>query len=462
MAIVRAFALPHPPLAVPDVGRGEERKIQKTLAAFDEAAREISEVAPETVVFITPHNVLYSDYFHISPGRGAKGDLSRFRAYDVRFDVEYDMELVEEITRHAERGGLRAGTLGERDAGLDHGVTVPMWFINQRYRNYRAVRISQSGMASSDHYRLGQCIAEAAEEVGRKTVLIASGDLSHKLSADAPYGLAPEGAAFDGAVTAALAAGDFLSLFSIAETLRDRAAECGYNSYMVLAGCFDRRRVEASLLSYEGPFGVGYAVARFAPGAPDERRNFGEQFADIALAEARERQSSEDAYRALARQSLEYAVRHGGGALPLPDGIPDELLHRSAGAFVSLHKDGRLRGCVGTIAPTTDSIANEIIQNAVSAGLHDNRFDPVTAAELPRLTYKVDILSEPETIAGPEELDVKRYGVIVTSGRRRGLLLPNLDGIDTVEEQIAIARKKGGIPSHATVKLERFEVVRHE
>jgi len=120
--------------------------------------------------------------------------------------------------------------------------------------------------------------------------------------------------------------------------------------------------------------------------------------------------------------------------------LPDELLNQRAGVFVSLHKAGRLRGCIGTIAPTTGSVANEIIRNAVSAGLSDTRFEPVSAPELPYLTYKVDILSAPEKIQGPGELDVKRYGVIVSSGYKRGLLLPNLDGIETVEEQIAIAR----------------------
>jgi len=150
-----------------------------------------------------------------------------------------------------------------------------------------------------------------------------------------------------------------------------------------------------------------------------------------------------------------------GKALTLPNALPDELLGNRAGVFVSLHKNGRLRGCIGTIAPTAANIALEIMQNAVSAGLHDTRFAPVTAFELPFLTYKVDVLSPPVRIDSPAELDVKRYGVIVTSGQRRGLLLPNLDGVDTVEEQIAIARQKAGIPDRASVKLERFEVVRH-
>jgi len=457
MPILRAYALAHPPLAVPAVGRGEECKIQETLSAFDEAAREIAALAPETILFVTPHGVHYSDYFHISPGRSAKGSFARFGAPETRFEVTYDLELAAEIAGLAQKNSIPTGPLGEKDAKLDHGVMVPMWFVNQRYDKYQALRISASGMGAAAHYRLGQCIAQAAGR--RRAVLIASGDLSHKLPGSA-YGTVPEGAVFDQAATDALARGDFLSLFNIPEDLRERAAECGYSSLMVLAGCFDQRRVEARLLSYEGPFGVGYAVAGFAPGEPDDSRDFLVQYEQAQLTAAREHQKSEDCYRALARQSLEFAVRNGR-KLPLPEGLPNELLDNQAGVFVSLHKNGGLRGCVGTIAPATDCIALEIIQNAVSAGLHDNRFEPVEASELPLLTYKVDVLLPPESISGPEELDVRRYGVIVSSGRKRGLLLPNLEGVDTVEEQIAIARQKGGISAGTPVKLERFEVIRH-
>lgn len=461
MSIIRAYSLPHPPLAVPSVGRGQEKRISKTMAAFDEVAAEIAELAPETIVYITPHNVLYADYFHISPGTSAHGDFARFNAPGTRFQTRYDEELAKEISRIAELNGIPAGGLGERDAKLDHGVMVPMWFINNRYPDYKTVRISQSGMEPSTHYRLGQIIAEVSEKTERKTVFIASSDLSHKLEDDGPYGYAPEGPLFDEAVTQALMNGDFLELLKISEELREGAAECGYNSLMVLAGCFDRQRVSARLLSYEGPYGVGYAIAAFAPGSSDGSRNFLEQFTEISLMDAQKSRETEDPYRVLARQSLEHKVK-SGGTLPYPNGLPDEMLGKKAGVFVSLHKNGRLRGCIGTIAPTTANVAREIMQNAVSAGLSDTRFEPVDEAELPYLTYKVDILSAPEEISGPDELDVKRYGVIVTSGHKRGLLLPNLDGVDTVEEQIAIARRKAGIPEREPVDLERFEVIRHE
>ena len=128
---------------------------------------------------------------------------------------------------------------------------------------------------------------------------------------------------------------------------------------------------------------------------------------------------------------------------------------------MSIHKQGRLRGCIGTIAPTQSSLAEEIIRNAVSAAAHDPRFDPIRPEELPWLEINVDVLGEAEDIASESELDVKRYGVIVSSGPKRGLLLPDLDGVDTVDEQVDIAMKKGGISPREKITLERFEVIRH-
>ena len=163
----------------------------------------------------------------------------------------------------------------------------------------------------------------------------------------------------------------------------------------------------------------------------------------------------------LARLSLETYVRTGKLLENLPDGLPGDMTERAAGAFVSLHVHGQLRGCIGTTGPTTASVAWEIVQNAVSACSRDPRFPPVRVRELDSLEYSVDVLGEPEAIDSPAQLDVKRYGVIVSCGGRRGLLLPDLEGVDTVEEQIDIARQKGGISSWERYSLERFEVVRH-
>ena len=167
-----------------------------------------------------------------------------------------------------------------------------------------------------------------------------------------------------------------------------------------------------------------------------------------------------DEYVKLAKKTIDSYVRDKI-TIKLPEDLPKEMTEKRAGAFVSLHKDGELRGCIGTILATTDCVGEEIIQNAISASTCDPRFAPVKDYELPFLDISVDVLSEPEDIESADELDVKKYGVIVSNGFRRGLLLPDLDGVDTVEEQIFIAKRKAGIMPDEKVKLQRFEVIRH-
>ncbi|HPL52554.1 MAG TPA: AmmeMemoRadiSam system protein A, partial [Bacillota bacterium] len=171
-------------------------------------------------------------------------------------------------------------------------------------------------------------------------------------------------------------------------------------------------------------------------------------------------EKSSDPYVKLAIETLETYVRTGN-KIEIPEDLPEEMLTDRAGVFVSLKKYGELRGCIGTIAPTTINIAAEIIQNAISAGIRDPRFSPVRKEELSDLVYSVDVLGEPEPIESKKELNVKKYGVIVRSGYRTGLLLPNLEGVDTVDYQVSIALQKAGIRSNEPYEMERFEVIRH-
>ena len=465
MSVLAAFAVPHPPLIVPGVGHGRERDVAATSAAYEEVARRVAELAPDTLVISSPHTTSYLDYLHISPGRGARGDFRDFGDRADGSEVAYDVELVHELEAAAKAAGIPAGTRGERDARLDWGVLVPLHFIQARCGGFKVVRMGLAGFSPLEHYRLGALVQRAAARLGRRVVYVASGDLSHKLAADGPYGYAPDGPLFDQAVCEALASGDFLRLLTVDPGLCERAAECGLRSLQIMAGALDGTPVRAELLSYEGPFGVGYGVAAFTPSDPeasDPARRYEDAWLawhERALAQTR---AAEDPYVRLARASLEHRVRTGA-TLPLPTGLPPELTERRAGAFVSLKKDGRLRGCIGTIAPVRASLAEEIVENAVSAGLHDPRFSPVRDEELAELVYDVDVLGEPEVVEDRSELDPSRYGVIVSApDRRRGLLLPALDGVDTVEEQLRIAARKGGISlAEKGVRLERFEVVRH-
>ena len=456
-----AIIVPHPPLIIPAVGRGEERGIRKTVDAYRRAARLVASWRPEALVVTTPHLVMYADYFHISPGFAAAGDMSRFGAPQARVEARYDVELRREVIALAEAEQIAAGTLGEKDAGLDHGTFIPLWFLREAGVDCPILRVGLSGFSPLEHYRLGQCIRRAVEKLGRRTAFVASGDLSHKLRADGPYGLAPEGAVYDEQVTAVMASGDFLRLLQMDEDLCDRAAECGQRSFQIMAGALDGLAVEPELLSHEGPFGVGYGVATFTVTGYDDARRFGERYQAAERQRLAAQRAAEDPWVRLARLSVETYVRTGKPLDRLPDDLPDELLRQRAGAFASLHVGDRLRGCIGTTAPTTESVAWEIVQNAVSACSRDPRFPPVRVSELDSLEYSVDVLGEPEPIISASQLDVKRYGVIVSCGTRRGLLLPDLDGVDTPERQIDIARQKGGIGALEKYRLQRFEVVRH-
>jgi AmmeMemoRadiSam system protein A len=163
----------------------------------------------------------------------------------------------------------------------------------------------------------------------------------------------------------------------------------------------------------------------------------------------------------LARDTIENYVSRGKTIQPPKELTPE--MEKQAGTFVSIHKHGMLRGCIGTIEPTQANVAQEVIQNAISAATRDPRFPPIMPEELADLDIKVDVLSEPEPVESMEELDPRRYGVIVQSARdwRKGLLLPDLEGVDTVEYQVDIARRKAGIWPDEPIKLYRFEVGRY-
>ena len=377
------------------------------------------------------------------------------------FDEEYDRELVNELADIARGQGFPAGVMGERDKRLDHGTMVPLYFIRRKYTGAKIVRIGLSGLPLSEHYRFGQMIREAVDKLGRKAVFVASGDLSHKLQDYGPYGFAEEGPQYDARIMDVCSRAAFGELFDFDETFCDRAAECGHRSFVIMAGAFDGLAVKATQLSHEDVTGVGYGICTFYPGEKDESRHFLKQYLGGAAKRLAEKRAKEDPYVQLARKSVEYYILHHR-KMEMPEDLPEELLTKRAGAFVSIHEHGKLRGCIGTIAPVRDCVAREIIDNAVSASTRDPRFDPIRAHELKWLEISVDVLGEAEPIKSPAELDVKRYGVIVTKGMKRGLLLPDLDGVDTVEEQISIAKSKAGIADWDTnVELQRFEVVRH-
>ncbi len=450
MGIVSAYVVPHPPLIIPEVGRGSQQGIQKTIDSYREVARRIVALAPDTIVIASPHAPLYRNAFYLDAPVHLWGDMRAFRAPEASLEVAGDSVLASTLSRLADESGIPLLYDKHSSGEMDHGTFIPLYFVRELLDKVKVVRIGLSGLSAAVHKRLGALVAQASDECGERVVFIASGDMSHKLKADGPYGFDARGPQFDNQVVKLFEAGDLDGLFTLDASVCYGAAECGLGAFQMMAGALEQvcaaqhATIASEALSYEGPFGVGYAVAAF----------------ELAKNPAGETEA--DPYVELARLSVEHFVKTGR-SVPLPDGLPSELLERRAGAFVSLHKHGQLRGCIGTISAVQDCLANEIIANGIAACSRDPRFAPVRDFELDSLSYSVDVLGDPEDIAGEEVLDPKRFGVIVTKGYKRGLLLPDLEGVDTVEVQVAIAKQKAGIAvSDRDVRLQRFEVVRHD
>ena len=436
---MRAYILPHPPIAVPEVGGDETKKIEETEKSFAKAAKDIAKYAPETIVIISPHSVMYSDAFYIAKGAGGEGNLSRFNAPRPSVYYEYDTEVSDELALLCEEFGIPVAYSTEGAGTVDHGAVVPLYYVNRemKVRNrapYKIVRISPSFLSDNVLYDMGYLIERAIAHVGRRAVIIASGDLSHKLKSDGPYGFAEEGPLFDIAVTDVMKSGKLEDFTKIDKRVNDLSANCGYPGFVMLAGALQDYKITPDFLSYEGTFGVGYGFCIF---------------------------ECENWYVRLAKASLEkYVTTHKELSAEEKEEYPDFLTKEKAGVFVCIKKRGRLRGCIGTIQPTYEDTFRETCALAISAGTSDPRFSPVTERELGELEYTVDVMGSPEK-ATRDQLDVKKYGVIVSAGRRRGLLLPNLEGVDTVSEQLEISCQKGGIDPSEDYEIERFLVERH-
>jgi len=353
--------------------------------------------------------------------------------------------LLDEIARAASEDELVVLRIKGHD--LDHGTAVPLYFLQRNGWQGRVIALGYSFLSKEDHVRFGKCIRQAIEKIGRRVAFIASGDLSHRLRRDAPAGYNPDAHLFDEEVLEAIRSCSTSRIVDIDQEMRRMAGECGYRSMLVAIGVAQGGTQNCEVISYEAPFGVGYLVAQLA----------GRDDVPAAIEEPAE----QPGIPALARRAVENFTTTGK-IIDAPQDLP-ELFSARAGCFVSIKtRDGELRGCIGTIDPVKDSLAEEIILNAISAARHDPRFSPVRAEELPNLKYSVDVLSAPE-LCSANDLDPKIYGVIVEdeSGARRGLLLPNLPGIDDAHKQIEMASRKAGIPHDTPVKLFRFRSDRY-
>jgi AmmeMemoRadiSam system protein A/AmmeMemoRadiSam system protein B len=437
-SLVFAGIAPHPPIMVPEVGGDAIGEVRASIDAMATLTKRVIESKAETVVLISPHAPLEAVAFVAYDGPTLYGDFSMFRAPEATVEADLDDELLTEITRAAEQHNLI--TLRITGVALDHGTAVPLYFLQRNGWTGKVVALGYSFLSNEEHLRFGNCVRQAIATAKRPVAFIASGDLSHRLKPGAPAGYNADAHLFDEEVVDAIRNCQPTRITNIDQSLRHRAGECGYRSMLVALGVAEDANSSCEVLSYEAPWGVGYLVA---------------QLVKVA------KPSPSDYIPALARRAIESFIRDDTIITP-PEDLPDELTAH-AGCFVSIKTlDGDLRGCIGTVDPVKDTLAEEIITNGISSATRDPRFAPVRPDELPNLKYSVDVLSAPEPCK-LDDLDPKIYGVVVEdeTGFRRGLLLPNLEGISLASHQVEVASQKAGIPRGTPVKLYRFRSDRH-
>jgi AmmeMemoRadiSam system protein A len=431
--VCEAVLMPHAPVLVPEVGGGREREAGATVDALWECARNVVQSRPDALLLISPHSPRRRGRFGLWTGPAIGGDLGRFGRADVELKLPNASTLTETLDQELRERGIDTWPVSRQP--LDHGALVPLYFLTRSGWAGPTAVLSLNYPGEGGWQEVGQAIRQTAGRLGTRLAVVASGDMSHRLMPGAPAGYEPRARRFDREFVEVLRSGRYERLGGIDPGLQELAAEDVVDSTLIAAHAVGLNSTGHEVFSYEGPFGVGYCVAELfrAPRGDHPGRIL----------------------PTIAREALE---RHFGNGRARTDVPGHEYLLQPAGVFVTLRtRDGRLRGCRGTIAPRAGNVVEETRSVALSSALQDQRFTPVTDDELSGLIYEVSVLHPPEVVASPAELDPRRYGVMVTTDDgRRGLMLPGVEGLDTVEQQIQATCRKARIDPREPFTLMRF------
>lgn len=467
MKVLGTYLMPHPPILVSEIGMGEEIKASATIRAMHDVAKEIAYKKPETVVIISPHGPLFTDAINIRAKNPLSGNLEAFGSAQIGMLKANDVELMERILEEAYQAQVPSVKLDKQlatrfdlDEEVDHGIIIPVHFISQYYQNFKVVAITYGMLSEDALYDFGICIQKAAEHLDRKIVVIASGDLSHHLQESETYGFRSEGLNFDKHMIDSLSQQKYLELMTTEEKLVEAAGQCGKKSIEIMLGTLNQIDHDTRFHSYEGPFGVGYAVVSFHP-TGKKVEGLDQHLKEKLQKKHQDFLAQEDDYVKLAREAIETFVSQGR-RMTLPEHYhTTQFLDKPRGVFVSIHDRGGLRGCMGNTVGFEINLGNEIIAMAIKAAHQDPRFDAIETEELKNLKISVDLLSKAELVSDLSILDPKKFGIIVSSEYKQGLLLPDLAGIYSVEEQLKIALNKAGIKEQEPYTIHKFTVERH-
>jgi len=265
--IIGGCVVPHPPLLIPEIGGRDREDVRSTCSSMEELSRKIGELEPDVLVTISPHTPPYRDAFIVKTAPVLSGSFASFGQPHIRISKQNDVELAAAMQRVAESEGLPLTSMQSSSARwseggeeLDHGLLVPLYFLDQAFET-PIICLSISGLSYRDHFLLGQAAHTACGDLGRKGVFVASGDLSHRLIKGAPAGYNPRARDFDERIVEIAASDNLDAINDIPEDLVELAGECGFRSIHALWGALKNGPLTSTVLSYEGPFGVGYLVS---------------------------------------------------------------------------------------------------------------------------------------------------------------------------------------------------------
>ncbi|MDR3249551.1 MAG: AmmeMemoRadiSam system protein A [Mycoplasmataceae bacterium] len=432
--IIKSYFLPHPPLIIEGIGKKEE--ILKTKKSYQLVAKEINRLKPDCVVIFTPHFPINDENFNIVYDEYIIGNMLQFKS-ERKVKVKNDLELVDQIYNGVINSGVKIKKL--TNISIDHASFIPLHFVKCK----SAIVISNAFAPAAQHYKFGEVLNNLFTAINKKIVVIASGDTSHKLKKNGTYGLSQEGVKFDQILIDAIKNNNHSELINLNNDFINNAGQCGLFSLITMFGVISSFLIKSKIYSYEYPYGVGYLAASFSLEEPTKNKILVKQIIKLA------------------KDSVENYLKHSKNISPSKE-LSSYLLNNRFGSFVCLKKNKELRGCVGTILPTKENLATEIIANAISAAINDNRFNPVIISELDKIKYSVDVLTKPQVITNLNQLNPKKYGIIVQSGSKSGILLPSLEGINTIEQQINIACQKANILQTEKIIVYKFMTNRYE
>jgi len=256
-----AYICPHPPLLIPSIGKNYFSRVKSTARAMNELGNEIRKKEISTIVIISPHGPVQMDAMFINGSEFMQGNFLNF-GDDTSMKIENNVDLAENIKKTAEAKGISTEIMSE-NVPLDHGVMVPLFFLKKHNPKIKIVSIAFSYLDREKHFEFGEAIYEAIESAEEKIALVASGDLSHRLTVDAPSGYSPKGKKFDNLLLKLLERNEVGEILNMDSNLIEEAGECGLRSIIILLGALANTEYKFEKLSYEGPFGVGYLVGKF-------------------------------------------------------------------------------------------------------------------------------------------------------------------------------------------------------